>query len=319
MPKPEPTDNPSIKILKDDSSNDQKKSQFSLFAFTKKIFSEIKGTKNKVLSYRPIKLLKSANRKHILSGTSITDKFLQFSQKTVEDVMVPRSDITAIKHNASLDELSKLIAKLPHSRTLVYEDNLDNIIGFVHIKDVFKMLVKRGGGKKNNSHNLTANSFQLRKILRKTIISAPSMKIIDLLEEMQDKRTYIAIVVDEYGGTDGIVTLEDIISQIIGDINDECHERSHNNSQCKIIDEYTILSHARVEVEYLEEILNIKLKNGDDEFHTIGGLVLAKVGKVPVAGTKISISNLIEIEVVDANQRILKQVKITLKPPLTLE
>lgn len=182
---------------------------------------------------------------------------------------------------------------------MVYEDTLDNIIGFIHIKDLFKVLAKK-------------QTFQLKKIIRKPIISAPSMKLIALLAEMQIKRTHIAIVVDEYGGTDGIVTIEDIMEEIVGKIDDE-HDKKLKSDSYKILNSHTILASSRVEVEKLEEILGVKLKGDDDEFYTIGGLILAKVGNVPPVATTIDISEDVEVEVIEASPRVLKQVKLKLK------
>ena len=154
--------------------------------------------------------------------------------------------------------------------------------------------------------------FQLKKIIRKPIISAPSMKLTDLLITMQRQRTHISIIVDEYGGTDGIVTIEDIMEEIVGRIDDE-HDDKLESDAYQILDSSTVLSSSRVEVEDLERILGVKLKDDKDEFDTIGGLVLAKVGNVPSPGTKIEISHQVELEVIDANARTLKQVKLTLK------
>ena len=246
-----------------------------------------------------IKQLKPGNKKVNLEEKDILHNFLKFSSKTLEDIMIPRSDISAVKHDISLEELNQVIVKFPHTRTLVYEDNLDNIIGFIHIKDIFKVLAKK-------------QNFYLKKLLRKHIIAAHSMRLITLLQEMQKKRTHIAIVVDEYGGTDGIITSEDIVEEVFGRIDDEHDEKLASDSY-KILNSNTILSSGRVKVEELEALLNIKLKNDDDEFDTIGGLVLAKVGNVPVVGTKIEITNQIELEVIDATPRTLKKVKLKLK------
>lgn len=235
----------------------------------------------------------NANEQEMLNN------FLSFSNKTVEDAMIPRSDIVAVRHNISLAELFKTIIKTHHTRTLVYENTLDNIVGFVHIKDLFMVLAE-------NKH------FQLKNIIRKPIISTSSMKLTDLLITMQRQRTHIAITVDEYGGTDGIVTIEDIIEEIVGRIDDE-HDDKLESDSYQIIDANTVLASSRVEVEDLEKILGVKLKDDDDEFDTIGGLVLTKSGSVPAPGTKIDISNLVELEVIDANPRTLKQVKLTLK------
>ena len=229
----------------------------------------------------------------------IFSNFQEFGDKTVEDVMIPRADIIAVKDNTKLDDLNQMIIKFSHTRMLVYNDTLDSIIGFLHIKDLFKVLAKQ-------------ENFNLKKLIRKPIISAPSMKLLDLLSEMQRKRIHIAIVVDEYGGTDGMVTIEDIIEEIFGRIDDE-HDEKLESDNYKIISSTTILSNSRVEVEDLERMLGVRLKNEGDEFDTIGGLVLAKAGSVPPPGTKIDIAENVELEVIEASPRTLKSVKLKLK------
>jgi CBS domain containing-hemolysin-like protein len=230
--------------------------------------------------------------------TEILNNAYNFDKKTLEDVMIPRSDICAVKSNVTLDELNNTIIKNSHTRTLVYEDNLDNIIGFVHIKDLFRVIAN-------------GQKFELKKIIRQPIIAPQSMTLIDVLSEMRKKRIHIVLVVDEYGGIDGMVTIEDVIEEIFGEIDDEHNNNAH--ASYKIIDNNTIISSARVEVDELERVLGVSLSSEDDEFDTIGGLVLAKVGSVPASGTVIDISDAVKIEVVEASSRILKQVKIILK------
>jgi magnesium and cobalt transporter len=267
-------------------------------SFFLNLFSKNKGD-NKRSFYDTIKNFRLTGKKIPSYERNILNNSLSFASKTVEDVMVPRSDISAVRKDISLEGLSIKMTECPFTRILVYDDTLDNVIGFVHIKDILKTLLSKA-------------NFQIDTILRTPIIAAPSMKLIDLLVEMQLKRTHMAIVIDEYGGTDGIVTIEDIIEEIVGRIDDEYDTRLESDSYT-IVNPSTILSHARVEVEALEKILGIKLKKEDDEFDTIGGLVLAKVGNVPSIGTKIDISDIVELEVIDASTRTLKQVKLKLK------
>jgi CBS domain containing-hemolysin-like protein len=293
---------------KEDSFND--KLNHRIFNLQKllapfKFFSTKFSRKNKIHDdfFTTIKQLKTNSQKMTLDERNILTNLLKLEGKTVENIMVPRSDITAIKLTTNIEELSKHIKmQVPNTRTLVYDGTLDNMVGFIHIKDLFKALI-------------TKQQFQLKRLIRKHIIAVTSMKLIDLLAKMRRERTHIAIVVDEYGGTDGMVTIEDIMEAIIGRIDDE-HDTQSDSDNFKIIDNYTIISNARVEVEVLEEIIGEKLKNDDDEFDTIGGLVLTKIGNVPSVGTKINISHNIEIEVIDATPRTLKQVKIKLKQGL---
>ncbi len=274
-----------------------------LQSFFSRLFNKIRGRKNATNKkddfYKIIKQLKSSSKHMKADEKEILINFLRFGNKTVEDVMIPRSDIAAVKKDIALEELNKQILQLAHTRTLVYDDTMDNIIGFIHIKDLFQVLAKK-------------QNFQLQKIMRKHIIAAPSMKLIDLLAEMQVKRTHIAVVVDEYGGTDGMVTIEDIMEEIVGRIADE-HDTQIDSDSYKIVSKNTILSSSRVEVEDLEKVLGVKLKEEDDEFDTIGGLILAKVGNVPSSGTIIQITPDVVVEIIDANPRTLKQIKLVLK------
>ncbi len=274
----------------------------TLKSFFSRLFSKEKLEDN---FYDAIKKLKSNSKKMTLEEKKIFMNLLQFGHKTVEDVMIPRSDIKAVKLTASIDELSQMLnSKIPNTRTLVYDETLDNIVGFIHIKDLFKILITK--------QLITNQELQLKKIIRKPIISAPSMKLIDLLAKMRRDCVQISIVVDEYGGTDGIVTMEDIMEEIVGRIDDE-HDKKSDNDSFRIINNNTILSNARVKVEDLESALGVKLKLQNDEFDTIAGLVLAKVGNVPLVGTKIDIEQQVELEVIDASPRSLKQVKLQLK------
>ncbi|MFV9860557.1 MAG: hemolysin C [Rickettsia aeschlimannii] len=287
---------------KEDSS---KKNQNNKLIFTvRKLFSPIKNffTKTKTPDnfFGVIKRLKINSQKMTLDERNILANLLELEYKTIEDIMVPRSDIAAIKLTTNLEKLSESIKlEVPHTRTLIYDGTLDNVVGFIHIKDLFKALATKQNGR-------------LKKLIRKHIIAAPSMKLLDLLAKMRRERTHIAIVVDEYGGTDGLVTIEDLIEEIVGRIDDE-HDQQLDSDNFKVINNSTIISNARVEVEVLEEIIGEKLQNDDDEFDTIGGLVLTRVSSVPAIGTRIDISENIEIEVTDATPRSLKQVKIRLK------
>lgn len=286
---------------KEDSS--KKIHDNKLIFHLRKLFSSIKSLfSNKVPDdfFSIIKRLKINSQKMTLDECNILANLLKLKDKTIEDIMVPRSDIAAIKLTTNIEELNESIKlKMPHTRTLIYDGTLDNIVGFIHIKDLFKALA-------------TKQNFRLKKLLRKHIIAAPSMKLLDLLAKMRREKTHIAIVVDEYGGTDGLVTIEDLIEELVGRIDDE-HDQKSESDHFKVINKFTIISNARVEVEVLEEIIGEKLKSDEDEFDTIGGLVLTQIGNVPTIGTKINISENIEIEVTDANPRFLKQVKIRLK------
>jgi len=214
--------------------------------------------------------------------------------------MIPRSDICGLSVSSTKEDIYKNILDNGHTRTLLYEDTMDNIVGFVHIKDLFKVIV-------------AAKEFNLKKLIRKHILAAPSMKLVDLLAEMQKRKTHIAVVLDEYGGTDGIVTIEDILEGIVGKIEDEHAAEAATIEDYKLINPKTILCNARVHVEDIEKTLKIKLKKQDDYFETIGGLVLARAGYFPKNGATLVIEDNIFAEIVESTPRSIKTLKIMVK------
>jgi len=267
--------------------------KFRIKKFFSKLFTLSSSLSQKEINYTN---QKESNNASYIQQDVITKNFESFAEKTVEDVMIPRSDIISVSYDISLEDLSKTIIKYGHTRTLVYKDNLDNVIGFLHIKDLFEIIAK-------------SKKYSLKKLMRQHIVSPHSMTLIELLKQMQINRTHIAIVVDEYGGTDGIVTIEDVIESIVGKIDDE-HDANLDLDTFKILKPGLIVANARMEVEELEKLLNVKLREDDDEFDTIGGLVLAKVGTVPEKGDVITITEEVTIEIIDSTPRTIKQLKI---------
>ncbi len=248
--------------------------------------------------YEVLTELKTSAQKMSLEEKNILTNFLKFGRKEVGDVMVPRSDISAVSTKSSIDDLSKSIIQRPHTRTIIYQDTLDHIVGFVHIKDLFNVVA-------------TDEKTTLKKIMRQPLSTTSATKLIDLLVEMRRKRTHMAIVVDEYGGTEGIVTIEDIVEEIVGEIEDEHDDTNGANHDYIVVSEGVIVSHARVEIEELEEVIGVALKTEDEEVDTIGGLVMMRVGHVPQIGEIVNIAPNIVSEILDANSRVVKRVKIT--------
>ncbi|MBL3284733.1 HlyC/CorC family protein [Rickettsiales endosymbiont of Paramecium tredecaurelia] len=233
----------------------------------------------------------------------ILDNFLQFHSKTVEDAMIPRSDIVAVHADLNIGDLISTINQFHHTRILVYADNLDEILGFIHIKDVFAHLTNPLSKDK---------AFDIRKCIRQPVAASTSMKLLDLLRDMQYKCTHIAIVVDEYGGTEGIVTMENIIEQLLGSINDEHDMHVNHHAGIKIINSNTFIINARVEIEEIEEVLSLKLKSDEDDFDTLGGLALARAAQVPAVGSKILLSEHgLELEITKATDRAIQEIKLT--------
>ncbi|MBN8511574.1 MAG: HlyC/CorC family transporter [Rickettsiales bacterium] len=257
--------------------------------------------KSKIYAFlqRLIKIRKKDNDQSKLRSASnkIESNMRSFAEKTVEDVMIPRSDIGSVSIDLKFEEICNSVVEHAHTRTLVYRGSLDNIVGFIHIKDLFHSVV---GGKK----------IPIKKLLRKHIVSPHSMKLIDLLKQMQIARTHISIVVDEYGGTDGLVTIEDIIEEIVGRIDDE-HDIDTEGNSYKIIRPGVVVTSARVEIEELEEVIGVKFENDCEEIDTIGGLIMTIKGCVPEKGEIVVLNNDLVIEVIESTPRTIKQLKIT--------
>lgn len=224
---------------------------------------------------------------------SILHNVLGLSDTSASDIMVPRTDIIAVDYEANLDELKNLIIEKEHTRIPVYKENLDNIVGFVHTKDLIAYL--GGAGRKK--------IFSIQGVVREILFIPPSMKVIDLLLKMKSSRLHMAVVLDEYGGTEGLVTLEDVVEEIIGEIEDE-HDEDHV-SEIKNIDESSFEVNARMPVEELEEKLGEKLKIGDEseDFDTLGGLVFSLLGHIPVKGEIAKHESGVEFEVIEADAR----------------
>jgi magnesium and cobalt transporter len=224
---------------------------------------------------------------------------LSFGELQVWDVMVPRSDIKAIDVEAGIDEVVSAMREAMHTRLPVYRDNLDDVIGMVHIKD---LLPHWGGGE----------AFRLKPIIREVLFVPPSMKVLDLLMQMRDTAVHMAIVVDEYGGTDGLATIEDLVEEIVGEIQDE-----HDKILPPRIEEGAdgaLEADARVEVEELEQRLGLQLLEEErrEDVDTLGGLIFTLLDRVPARGEVVRHPAGIEFEVLDADPRRVK--RLTVRP-----
>ena len=224
------------------------------------------------------------------------DNVLGFSSIEVEEAMVPRADIVAIPENSTLNECIALFKKAAHSRLPVYKETLDEIIGMVHVKDIL-----------NFWHN--DKDFVLSNIIRKVIISAPSTLISDLFQEMRNTKVHLSIVVDEHGGTDGLITIEDLLEEITGDIEDE-HDKNYNKILNDDLDN-SIIVDARIPIIELENYYSCKLINSSIEVDTLGGLIFYYEKSVPEIGKLIKHSNGLIFEIIDSDMRRIKKIKIT--------
>lgn len=229
---------------------------------------------------------------------------LELRGRTIHDVMVPRADIAAVSRDSSLSELIDLLTKESHSRLPVYGETLDDAAGMVHIKDV---LAWRGRDE----------DFSLSKIQRKILFVSPSMQVLELLLEMRAERSHMALVVDEFGGVDGLVTIEDLVEEIVGEIEDE-HDLDDNPKMTSHPDG-SFTADARVTIDTLEEMTGTKVTKGNSEdIDTLGGLVFSIAGRVPIRGELVRHSSGLEFEVLDADPRRIKSLRVLKPAPSSL-
>lgn len=227
---------------------------------------------------------------------------VNFGDKKINTAMTPRSDIIAIRENISLQEIKKIITEDEHTRIPVYRDNIDHIVGFIHSKDLAKFLCD------------PQNNFEINKIIRKILFIPRSAKLLEVLLKMRSAQVHIAIVLDEFGAVDGLVTIENLLEQIVGQIEDE-HDIPLESSffQIKKVDDSTYQFGGRVEIKKFEEIFNVKFD--DCEAETVGGLTIYAFKNIPNIGDKIEKSQLI-FRVIDGDKRMVKTVEIKSLAPL---
>jgi magnesium and cobalt transporter len=229
---------------------------------------------------------------------------LKVHGRTAADVMVPRIDIVALDVETLFPEVVKCMVEQGHSRVPVYRETLDDVIGFIHVKDVLAPVADR-------------QQTKLAPILRKVLFVAPSLPTLDLLVQMRQARTHIAMVVDEFGGIDGLVTIEDLIEEIVGEIEDE-HDVADRPSLTERADG-TLIVDARTPIEVLEERQGTRLRPSaeQEEIDTLGGLVSSLAGRVPKRGEVIAHPSGIEFEVLDADPRRIKRLRVRSPPVAT--
>jgi len=247
---------------------------------------------------------------------------LHLQETRVEELMVPRTDIIAVKQDTSLADLLKIFEDSGHSRMPVYNETLDDPRGMIHIRDVVAHILKVSSlsraeiakRRKLPPANLDLKKVNLSrpiselKLLREVMFIPPSMGARELMARMQAERVQIALVIDEYGGTDGLVTLEDIVEEIVGEIEDE-----HDDEQNHIQDagDGTFVCDAKAELDDLRELLGEEFVFGEHEedVDTIGGLIFDILGRVPVRGEVIT-KNSFEFRIVEADPRRIRKVEL---------
>lgn len=235
----------------------------------------------------------------------------RFHKLRVDDVMTPKADIIAVEDTASLSETAALFIESQHSRLPVYRQTLDEPIGFVHVKDVLALLgpPSEAAGKAKPTDRILA------RVRREILAVPPSMPLSALLLKMQAQRIHMAVVVDEYGGTDGLVTIEDIVEQIVGDIADEHDEHADDLVQARPGGGFDV--DGRADVAALERALSVKLALPDhaDEIDTVAGLATALIGRVPERGEVLTHPAGFLLEVVEADPRRVRRLRVRPAPP----
>ncbi len=249
---------------------------------------------------------------------------LGLRERRVGDVMVPRADIVAVQQDIQIGDLVKVFENAGHSRLVAYDDTLDDPIGMVHIRDLIAFMTARAAvdpeknakRKKRLPAGLDFKTLDLAmplsvaKIVREILFVPPSARVIDLLAHMQAKQIHLALVVDEYGGTDGIVSIEDIVEQIVGDIADE-HDEDESADVVRQPDG-SYIADARAKIEDVVGIVGHDFDIGDaaEEVDTLGGYLVTRAGRLPLRGELIPGPGLFELEVLDADPRRVKRVRI---------
>lgn len=228
------------------------------------------------------------------SAKEMIQNILDFTHILVREIMIPRTEITAVSTEASIDEIIKEIIESRHTRIPVYRGTIDNIIGILNVKDLLKFWSKQ----------MTKNDFLVS--LAKPYYIPETKNTHLLFHELKENKKHIAIVIDEYGGTSGLVTLEDLLEEIVGEIRDE-HEKITSNDGFISAPDGTIIIDGRTEIEKIEENLHITLEKG--RYETLSGLILNATKRIPLTGEKLQIEGL-EVTIENADERSIKKVKI---------
>ena len=254
------------------------------------------STKEDILNFiandddnKDIEDLNDNNEKNLIKN------IVNLNDKSVEDLMIPRSEIVALDHDKSYNEILEVIKEEGHSRIPVFKKNIDNVIGFFHIKDFIKS---------------SQDTFQMNEILRDVLYVAPKSPILDLLKTMRSSRIHIGLVVDGVGGVDGLVTIEDLVEEIVGEIEDE-HDAEDDEELVYKKSDNSIIVDASYRVEDLEEFFKINIpRNEDDETSSVGGLVYEKINRIPKNNEVIDFNNELSIKIVKSNNRKIEIVEV---------
>jgi len=262
------------------------------------------------------KNIQSGFFKRLLSGVETPKEQLDQSESSlpdegisklktlrVEDVAIPRADIVSVSSELDSDALVKEFRDSGYSRLPVYEDTLDNPIGMVHLKDLALKYI----------FDNKSEAFNFVELVRPVLFVPPSMPLDVLLQKMQTERTHMALVVDEYGGVDGLATIEDLVEQLVGNISDE-HDTDDDATWFEVKPDVYICQ-SRASLEEFEKVLGVDLASDtdDEEIDTMGGLVFMMTGRVPVRGEVISHPSGYDFEVIEADPRRIKKLRVSQK------
>ena len=229
---------------------------------------------------------------------------LRLGDVRIGDVMVPRADIVGVDLGASFEDLMQVFRDGLHTRVPVYRGTLDDVAGFAHVKDTIQFSGGEKGGKE----------FRLRDHVRTLLFVPPSMRVVDLFLQMRQQRVHMAVVVDEFGGTDGLVTIEDLVEEIVGEIEDE-----HEPDSAPVFTDRpdgSLVADARAPIRELEDRLGRELvpAEREEDIDTVGGLVFSLIGRVPRPGEMIPHPAGFEFEVLDSDARRVRRVRIARRP-----
>ena len=225
---------------------------------------------------------------------SILSNILSINKLKADDVMIPRASIVAISQDSSFQNIIDTIDKESHSRMPVFRKDLDDVLGMIHIKDIIKF--------SGSNHN----DFNIKKIMREVLFVPPTMPVMNLLLKMQATKLHMALVIDEHGGTDGLITIEDVIEEIVGEIEDE-HDKD-DDFNFKKIDSNTFEAKADMTLDDFNHESNLSIV--EENVDTLGGYIFSKINRVPYAGEVIKLDNTYQFEIIEADPRKIKKIRI---------
>ena len=227
---------------------------------------------------------------------NLIKNILNLDNISVEDIMVPRAEIISIEVTQNLDEIMSIIKNESHSRMPVCEKNLDNVLGFLHVKDLL--------------NDISNKNYNLKKMLRDILYVAPKSPVLDLLKRMRSSKIHMGLVVDEFGGVDGLITIEDLVEEIVGEIEDE-HDAEDNEELLTVISQNTILVNSSYKIEDLEKYFNVKINiEAENEIDTVGGMLFFIANKVPQNNQIYKYKDQLQLRVIKASARRIESIEI---------